>query len=279
MKFKSINNKKIIAIILSGFIIVNMVGCSKTENTLQENYQHYNQETVTENSEPQIEQDEPNINPVIKPDSNESVTSEPSINSTTNNNDNNNNNNNSSNNNVTEEYSSAEEYRSADEKAIETFNNLEEDIDNILNSETVNNAKDKAKGVFVTVVDFLFYDSEINGVTFDELTDSGKQKVLEIASRIDTKIENKFPNYKETISETAKEAFNKASELIKKGANNLKEFSKEKLGEENYNAIVDVKDEIVEYTKEAIDIIGDFGSNIFNKGKEYIKEWYENFRN
>lgn len=260
MKFKIINNKKIIAIILSGFIFVNMVGCSKTESTLQENYQHYNQETVTENNELQIEQDEPNINPVIESKPNETYTNEPSI--STNNTD-----------------KPTEEYSSADEKAIETFNSIEEDIDNILNSETVNNAKDKAKGVFVTIVDFLFYDSEINGVTFDELTDSGKQKVLEIASSIDNKIENKFPNYKETISETAKEAFNKAGELIKKGANNLKEFSKEKLGEENYNAIVDVKDEIVEYTKEAIDIIGDIGSDLLDSGKEYIKNWYENFRN
>ena len=33
MKFRIINNKKIIAIILSGFIVVNMVGCSKTEST------------------------------------------------------------------------------------------------------------------------------------------------------------------------------------------------------------------------------------------------------
>lgn len=260
MKFKIINNKKIIAIILSGFIFVNMVGCSKTESTLQENYQHYNQETVTENNEPQIEQDEPNINPVIESKPNETYTNEPSI--STNNTD-----------------KPTEEYSSVDEKAIETFNSIEEDIDNILNSETVNNAKDKAKGVFVTIVDFLFYDSEINGVTFDELTDSGKQKVLEIASSIDNKIENKFPNYKETISETAKEAFDKASELIKKGANNLKEFSKEKLGEENYNAIVDVKDEIAEYTKEAIDIIGDVGSDLLDSGKEYIKNWYENFRN
>ena len=283
MQFKYVNNKKIIAIILSGFIIVNMVGCSKTENTLQENYQHYNQKTVTENSEQQIEQDEPNINPVIKPDSNESETSESSIdfsNKATEpnidlvepeiepniNSDNNTN-------------KEDTVYSNIDEKAIETFNNLEEDIDNILNSETVNNAKDKAKGIFVTIVDFLFYDSEINGVTFVELTDSGKQKVLEIASRIDTKIENKFPNYKETISETAKEAFNKASELIKKGANNLKEFSKEKLGEENYNSIVEAKDELVEYTKEAIDIIGDVGSDLLDSGKEYIKNWYENFKN
>ena len=257
MKFRIINNKKIIAVILSGFIIVNMVGCSKTESTLQENYQHYNQETVTENNEPQIEQDEPNINPVIESNPNETYTNEPNINTD----------------------KTTEEYSSADEKAIETFNSIEEDIDNILNSETVNNAKDKAKGVFVTIVDFLFYDSEINGVTFDELTDNGKQKVLEIASSIDNKIENKFPNYKETISETAKDAFNKASELIKKGANNLKEFSKEKLGEENYNAIVEVKDEFVEYTKEAIDIIGDVGSDLLDSGKEYIKNWYENFRN
>ena len=257
MKFRIINNKKIIAIILSGFIVVNMVGCSKTESTLQENYQHYNQETVTENNEPQIEQDEPNINPVIESNPNETYTNEPNINTD----------------------KTTEEYSSADEKAIETFNSIEEDIDNILNSETVNNAKDKAKGVFVTIVDFLFYDSEINGVTFDELTDSGKQKVLEIASSIDNKIENKFPNYKETISETAKDAFNKASELIKKGANNLKEFSKEKLGEENYNAIINVKDEFVEYTKEAIDIIGDVGSDLLDSGKEYIKNWYENFRN
>ena len=257
MKFRIINNKKIIAIILSAFIVVNMVGCSKTESTLQENYQHYNQETVTENNEPQIEQDEPNINPVIESNPNETYTNEPNINTD----------------------KTTEEYSSADEKAIETFNSIEEDIDNILNSETVNNAKDKAKGVFVTIVDFLFYDSEINGVTFDELTDNGKQKVLEIASSIDNKIENKFPNYKETISETAKDAFNKASELIKKGANNLKEFSKEKLGEENYNAIINVKDEFVEYTKEAIDIIGDVGSDLLDSGKEYIKEWYENFRN
>ena len=257
MKFRIINNKKIIAIILSGFIVVNMVGCSKTESTLQENYQHYNQETVTENNEPQIEQDEPNINPVIESNPNETYTNEPNINTD----------------------KTTEEYSSADEKAIETFNSIEEDIENILNSETVNNAKDKAKGVFVTIVDFLFYDSEINGVTFDELTDNGKQKVLEIASSIDNKIENKFPNYKETISETAKDAFNKASELIKKGANNLKEFSKEKLGEENYNAIINVKDEFVEYTKEAIDIIGDVGSDLLDSGKEYIKNWYENFRN
>ena len=43
--------------------------------------------------------------------------------------------------------------------------------------------------------------------------------------------------------------------------------------------IVEVKDEIIEYTKDAIDIIGDVGSDLLDSGKEYIKKWYENFRN
>ena len=103
------------------------------------------------------------------------------------------------------------------------------------------------KGVFISLVDFLFYDGEIKGVTFDELTSAGKEKVLQIIHSIDEKIEKKFPGYKESISETATPAFKKASELIKKGATNIKEFSKDKLGEENFNKIMESKDELVEY--------------------------------
>ena len=71
----------------------------------------------------------------------------------------------------------------------------------------------------------------------------------------------------------------KASELIKKGAHNVKEFSKNKLGEDNYNAIASSKDELVEYTKEATEIIGDVSSQLWDSGKEKIKNWYEEFRN
>lgn len=253
MKFKLINTKKVFAIVLSGFIIINMCGCSKTESSLNEL---------------------PNQDNVIVEENNETIDNEQIENNTQNN---------SQSNNQTETNESKETeevvtYSTKDTKAIQTFNNINEEIDTILNSEDVTNAKDKVKGTFITIVDFIFYDSEINGVTFDELTDEGKQKVLEIANKIDTKIENKFPNYKDTISETAKEAFNKASELIKKGAYNLGEFSKEKLGEENYYAIINAKDEFIEYTKQAIDIIGDVGSNVFNSGKEYIKNWYENLK-
>ena len=257
MKFKIINTKKLICVLLSGFIVISMTGCSKTDSSLNNSYNQAN-EAETESKEDNLGNSQNNDTIIDSKENNQNNgSSEIEDNNTQN---------------------STVNYSNNDETAIQTFNNLNEEIDNILNSENVENAKETAKGTFITIVDFIFYDSEINGVTFDELTDSGKQKVLEIANKIDTKIENKFPNYKETISDKTKKAFNKASELIKKGAYNLSEFSKEKLGEENYNAIIDAKDEFIDYTKQAISIIGDVGSDVFESGKEYIKNWYENLK-
>ena len=122
-------------------------------------------------------------------------------------------------------------------------------------------------------------DGSINGVTFDELTDNGKKKVLEIASNIDSTIENKFPGYKETISDKASSAFNKASEIIKKGANDLNDFAREKLGEDNYQSIIDAKDELVLYTKNAINFVGDISSSLWSSTKDKLNNWYQNFKN
>ena len=291
----NINKKKLICVLISGFVIANLVGCSQ-KTTYQATYQYEKHPTLQNNTNSKTEIKDNNY----KNEKNESLKETPTEESQTLENQQIEENQPSKNQSVEDSQPSKEqsteekqeqneltnnyeeeknEYTNNDQEAINAVDKLQKNIDNILNSEQANSAKDKVKGAFVTVVDFLFYDSEINGITFNELTDAGKQKVLQIASAIDTKIESKFPNYKDTIANGTKNAFNKASELIKKGANNVKEFSKDKLGEENYNAIVEVKDEITEYTKKAIDIISDFGSNIFSKGKEYIKKWYENFRN
>lgn len=165
------------------------------------------------------------------------------------------------------------------DKDTEVINSLNETLTKVKSNVSDNDFLDSAKGVFISIVDFLFYDGSINGVTFDELTDSGKQKVLEIASRIDSTIENKFPGYKETISDKASNAFNKASEIIKKGANDLNDFAREKLGEDNYQSIIDAKDELVYYTKNAINFIGDVSSSLWNSAKDKLNNWYQNFKN
>lgn len=183
--------------------------------------------------------------------------------------------NNSTNN--TNDISETSNYSNNDEVVI---NSLESSLTKINNGDGSDSSfADSAKGVFVSIVDFLFYDGEINGVTFDELTDSGKQKVLEIASKVDSAIETKIPGYKETISDTASKAFNKASEIIKSGANSLNNFAREKLGEENYQSIIDAKDELVYYTKNAISFLGDVGGKVFNSVKDKLDSWYQDFKN
>ena len=168
-------------------------------------------------------------------------------------------------------------YSSNDEVVI---NSLENSLKNINNGDTSSKSfADSAKGVFVSIVDFLFYDGEINGVTFDELTDKGKEQVLKLANKVDGAIESKIPGYKETISDTASKAFNKASEVIKSGANNLSDFAREKLGEENYQSIIDAKDELVYYTKNAISFLGDVGGKAFNSIKDKVSSWYQDFKN
>ena len=165
------------------------------------------------------------------------------------------------------------------DKDTEVINSLNETLSKVKSNVSDSSFLDSAKGIFISVVDFLFYDGSISGVTFDELTDSGKRKVLEIASNIDSTIENKFPGYKETISDKASNAFNKASEIIKSGAKDLNDFAREKLGEDNYQSIIDAKDELVYYTKNAIYFIGDVSSSLWNSAKDKLDNWYQNFKN
>ena len=171
------------------------------------------------------------------------------------------------------------EYYSVNDKTIITyFNAVDKKVDETLKEDKSEKAKDKLKGTFITIVDFIFYDSEIKGIKFNDLTNEAKQNILDTASMIDSKIMSKYPNYKEEISTKTRSAYSKASELIKKGANNINQFSKDKLGEENYNSIIDAKDDLVYYTKKATSIIGNVTSSIFNTAKSKIKSWYENLK-
>ena len=162
-------------------------------------------------------------------------------------------------------------------------NTIINEMDNTLNSIDAESSSskfsDKAKATFITIVDFLFYDGTIKGITFNELTDDGKQKVLEIANKIDVKLEEVSPGYKDKISSTTSNAYNKASEIIKSGASSLNNFAKEKLGDENYNSIIDAKDELVKYSKNALNLVGSAGSKIFSSTKDKLNDWYQNFKN
>ena len=271
MKNIKINTKKLMIILVSGFILVTSVACTNEKTKLNNNSfvqesnqnedNHSNIEEQTQKAEKEQEQNNISEQQVESTSKVETPTEDKVVE------------------NNTVENSNDETYTIDDKEVINYFNDIETSVDAELKNKSSQTTKDKLKGTFITIVDFLFYDSEINGIKFDDLTEGAKQNVLETVSSIDNKIMTKYPNYKEEISFKTKTAYNKAGELIKKGANNVKEFSKEKLGEENYNAIIDAKDELVYYTKNAVSIIGDIAGSIWETGKSKIKNWYENFRN
>lgn len=167
-------------------------------------------------------------------------------------------------------------YNEKDNIVIDELNNT---LKNIEESTQDENFKDKASSTFISIVDFLFYDGTIKGISFDELTEKGKEKVLEISSKIDVKLEEKCPGYKEKISNSTSKAYQKASKIIKKGAKNINDFAKSTLGDENYQAIIDAKDELVKYSKESLNYVTGAGSKVFNNTKEKLNEWYQNFKN
>ena len=167
-------------------------------------------------------------------------------------------------------------YNEKDNIVIDELNNT---LKNIEESTQDENFKDKASSTFISIVDFLFYDGTIKGISFDELTEKGKEKVLEISSKIDVKLEEKCPEYKEKISNSTSKAYQKASKIIKKGAKNINDFAKSALGDENYQAIIDAKDELVKYSKESLNYVTGAGSKVFNNTKEKLNEWYQNFKN
>ena len=150
----------------------------------------------------------------------------------------------------------------------ETEDNVTHTLNNSDNSET---SKNKVTNFFVDAIDFIFYEKEINGVKFNDLTDSAKSKILNVVDRVDTSIENKFPNYKENIKDNSTKVYTEVSDKIKEGINYLEEKTEDKIGTENYDNLKDNYEEVKDKTKNGFDKIKD----VIVGTKDKIKNWYE----
>ncbi len=177
-----------------------------------------------------------------------------------------------------------------EEEVVSYISEVEQEVEALSqgqqNSKSV---KEKLEDTFITLTDFIFYGGSIKGVTFHELTDSAKEKVLTLYEKIDSTIESKFPNYKENIKSTAKKSYttvvSKASEL----KDTIISKYKEKVGEEAYNNVVDsftedknrFQDAYTPYVEKGKEI----GSQAIEKGKEAVgsaigklDSWYQGFK-
>lgn len=104
------------------------------------------------------------------------------------------------------------EYLPFDEE--ESISNSDEVVVSYLNEVMPNQEESVIKESFNTVVDFLFYNGTINGVSLSDITMKTKLIVMKYALKLDQKIDSYFPDYKEKISSTMKRAYTGMKEKI-----------------------------------------------------------------
>lgn len=163
-------------------------------------------------------------------------------------------------------------YRESD--VVSYFEKLNQDIDAYKSSDNTT-MKEKIKTGFITVVDFLFYDGVIKGHTFDELTGEAKIKVLTLALKIDNKIEEYFPNYKESVKDKASAFREKVAVLYLEATAKLCESVGEascNLARENFK---DMK-ESFGFTWAGLKKVA---STSASKISVLLKEWYQSIKN
>lgn len=132
------------------------------------------------------------------------------------------------------------------------------------------NIKDKAKGYFITIVDFIFYNGKIKGHTFNDLSSTAKLKIISIALKIDNKIEEYIPGYKETISSNGSKIYNNVKEkLVTLYLDISTEICK------NHENGCNTAKEIFKDIKDNCRIGWDFVKKLVSSGTSKLKEWYE----
>lgn len=136
-------------------------------------------------------------------------------------------------------------------------------VEELLDQGLIDDAKSKIKDIFIQGVDFIFYDREISGVTFDELTDTAKDATMNQLEQIGELADGVFPGWREDLTEK----YQIASEFISDCFIEALSFIRQYLKDENYEALIEIKDQIIGNVQEIKDDV-----------KEHVKIWYEQFR-
>jgi len=115
-----------------------------------------------------------------------------------------------------------------EEEIVNYFTNLKENIKSRVNGDTWDNVKMSVKDMLNKAYGFCFKNEEINGYTFSELSESTKEKILNIVSDIDIFIEGKIPGYKDSVKEGYDSLIDTTKESVNIVKDKLKDFFSEK---------------------------------------------------
>ena len=242
---KLLKNKTALVVITSTIIIVSIVGCDKKEDKSANTYIETTTEDIqnttemtTEVTTEYIETTEMTTEATTEQIETTEMTTETTTQENTDN-------------------------KSKDEIVTEFFDEQKKELNEYIESNDVENIKAKGKDIFTTFVDFIFYEGEIKGIKYDELSEGIKKQLYEDFCNIDTLVSNYSPNYKDDLADK----YYKVKDYVSPKYYETKDKIIEYIGTEN----MDKLDSIKENSK-------DVGEDLWNKSKEKIKQKYENWR-
>ena len=151
---------------------------------------------------------------------------------------------------------------------------IEKDVVNYFesNSDEVKNSsfKETFKDYFIEIVDFIFYGTEIKGYTFSDLTNTSKLKIISVALKMDSLIEDKVPGYKESITSTGSKVYSNVKEKLTELFLDIStEICKDRGND------CDKAKEIFSEIKSTCKIGWSFIKGLLKNGSNKLKDWYE----
>lgn len=170
-----------------------------------------------------------------------------------------------------------------DDQVVEYISNVTDEVVSLENEKSLSQeTKESLKNTFITLTDFIFYDGTIKGKTFKDLTMESKEKILELYEKIDAKIENVYPNYKDEIKDTSTKIYSKAKEKTTILKEYLKKNYIDLIGEEAYQkeieAIDNAKENIKEKATPIINTTKEKTKEVYESTKDKLNTWYQGIK-
>lgn len=156
-----------------------------------------------------------------------------------------------------------QEEQTTEYSVVEYFDNAKQELLDYIESEDFKKLKERGKYYLVTGIDFIFYDEPINGYYFDDLSEQTKEYVVDSIETIDEAITYYCPDYKENISNK----YQIVADFVSTKYLDILDYIKDYLGEENYNAIGEIKDQITGDISDKKDEVIDDIEDLYNSWK------------
>ena len=145
-----------------------------------------------------------------------------------------------------------------EDTAIKYFTSSEEKLADIKDDDK-NKYEEEATKYLKNVVDFVFYDKEVNGITFSNLKDKSKKEIIDSIERTNRIFENS--GLKEIVIIGAKDAKEWTMDKIAVGTVVVKEI----IGKDSFDKATDIaskiKKKLIEKAKDVKDAVDEYNSS------------------